>query len=146
MRALACAAIALVTIAVSGPTAFGQAGSTGGTLGNTDKSISGERREEPTAPKSRPHRSASAPAEGTSKSSGCGNVVGTYKWVLGGTTVIKANGTTTHSTGPQGKWTCANGQVTIVWNNGFIDHLTPTPSGFSVLTTNTGIQFEAPRL
>jgi hypothetical protein len=45
MRALACAAIALVTIAVSGPTAFGQAGSTGGTLGNTDKSISGNREE-----------------------------------------------------------------------------------------------------
>jgi hypothetical protein len=38
------------------PPAMAQAGSTGGTLGNTDKSISGERREEPAEPKSRPQR------------------------------------------------------------------------------------------
>jgi hypothetical protein len=63
MRAFACAAIALVTIAVSGPTAFGQAGSTGGTLGNTDKSISGDReqpREAPTHPRERAKRASGA--------------------------------------------------------------------------------------
>jgi hypothetical protein len=48
VRTFTCAAIMLATAAVSAPfarTAFAQAGSTGGTLGNTDKSISGEREE-----------------------------------------------------------------------------------------------------
>jgi hypothetical protein len=52
MRAFICAAFLLVAASVSVPvagTAFAQAGSTGGTLGNTDKSISGER-EEPRQP------------------------------------------------------------------------------------------------
>jgi hypothetical protein len=52
MRAFICAALLLVAASVSVPfagTAFAQAGSTGGTLGNTDKSISGER-EEPRQP------------------------------------------------------------------------------------------------
>jgi hypothetical protein len=46
MRAFTCAAIMLVTVAASAPfteMAFAQAGSTGGTLGNTNKSISGDR-------------------------------------------------------------------------------------------------------
>jgi hypothetical protein len=124
--------------------AVAQAGSMGGTVGKQDKSASGG--EEPAAPKSRSHKLASPPTAEKSKSSGCGNIVGTYKWILGTTTVIKADGTTAHSTGPQGTWTCASGQVTIVWNNGYIDHLTPTPTGVSVLTTNTGIQFDAPRM
>jgi hypothetical protein len=42
MRAFACAAIMLIAVAGA---AFAQAGSTGGTLGNTDKSISGDREE-----------------------------------------------------------------------------------------------------
>ncbi|MGA8611405.1 MAG: hypothetical protein WB760_06755 [Xanthobacteraceae bacterium] len=46
MRAFTWAAITLITAALSvsfGERAFAQAGSTGGTLGNTDKSISGDR-------------------------------------------------------------------------------------------------------
>src|SRR3984957_11023415 len=46
MRTFICAAIMLIAVALSAPftgSAFAQAGSTGGTLGNTDKSISGER-------------------------------------------------------------------------------------------------------
>jgi hypothetical protein len=44
MRALACAAIMLIAAAVSvsfARTAFARAGSTGGTIGNRDKSVSG---------------------------------------------------------------------------------------------------------
>jgi hypothetical protein len=99
MRAFTCAAITLVTVTVSAPfagTAFAQAGSTGGTLGNTDKSISGERREEPAVPKSHSHKVASAPAEAKSKSSGCGNVVGTYQWIIG-IGVLKSGGVATIS-------------------------------------------------
>jgi hypothetical protein len=94
------------------PSALAQAGSTGGTVGKQDKSASGG--EEPTKSKTRPHKLASAPAEAKSKSSGCGNVAGTYKWLIGSTTVIKSDGATTNSNGPQGNWTCANDQVTIM--------------------------------
>jgi hypothetical protein len=137
-------AIPIYFFAQANPSALAQAGSTGGTMGKQDKSASGG--DEPATPKSRSHKAASRPAADKSKSSGCGNMVGTYKWILGTTTVIKVDGTTTHSTGPQGTWTCANGQLTIVWNNGYIDHLTPTATGVSVLTTNTGIQFDAQRM
>jgi hypothetical protein len=131
-------------VAQANPPAMAQAGSMGGTVGKQDKSVSGG--EEPAETKSQTHRSASVPAEGRSKSSGCGNVVGAYKWALGTTTVFKANGTTANSSGNQGNWTCANGQVTIIWNSGgFIDHLTPTPSGYSVVDNIAG-QFDAPRM
>jgi hypothetical protein len=125
------------------PPAMAQAGSTGGTAGKQDKSASGG--EEQAQPKSRLHKSTSRPAADRSKSSSCGNVVGTYKWLLGTTNVIKADGTTTLSNGPQGKWTCANGQLTIVWNNGATDYLSPTPSGFSI-ENNFGMHFEGVRM
>jgi hypothetical protein len=54
MRALLIAAVICVS-APFGGAAFAQAGSTGGTLGNTDKSISGER-EEPRRPEKREER------------------------------------------------------------------------------------------
>jgi hypothetical protein len=145
-------ALAVATLiycfALAGTPAIAQAGSTGGTVGKQDKSISGS--EEPAKPKSRPHKAASAPAEGKSKSSGCGNVVGTYKWYLGMTsTAIDSDGTTTNSYGGnranRGNWTCDNGQVTIVWKNGYVDHLTPKPGGFSVVSPTVG-QFDATRM
>jgi hypothetical protein len=129
--------------AQANPSALAQAGSTGGTVGKQDKSVSGG--EEPAAPKSQVHRSASAPAAGKSKSSGCGQVAGAYKGFSGIITVIKADGTSTLADGHQGNWTCANGQVTIVWNNGFTDHLTPKPGGFSAVN-NLGWQFEFVRM
>jgi hypothetical protein len=144
MRTFTCAAIMLAAAALSAPfggAAFAQAGSTGGTVGKEDKSVSGG--EEQTAPKSQTHRSASAPA--AAKPSGCGQVVGAYKGYSGIITVIKADGTTTLATGQEGIWTCANGRVTIVWNHGFTDHLTPKPGGFSAVN-NLGWQFEFVRM
>jgi hypothetical protein len=146
MRTFSCAAIILVAVAASAPfarNALAQAASTGGTVGKQDKSASGG--EEPTAPKSQTHRSASAPAAVKPRSSGCGNLAGAYKWILGSTAIINANGTATNL-GSQGRWTCgAGGQVTIVWSNGAIDHLTPTASGYSVVN-NLGQQWDGVRL
>src|ERR1700722_2536708 len=133
MRTFTCAAIMLIAVAEP---AFAQAGTTGGTLGNTDKSISGDRREEPAAPRSQTHRSAPAPP--AAKSTGCGNAVGVYKGFSGITTIIKSGGTAALANGTQGNWTCANGQVTIVWNNGFTDHLRPKPGGFSAVNNVGG--------
>jgi hypothetical protein len=70
MRAFTCLAITLAIVAVSAlfaGTAFAQAGSTGGTLGNTDKSISGDReerseeREEHRRSRGREERKSAAP-------------------------------------------------------------------------------------
>jgi hypothetical protein len=117
MRAFACAAITLVTMAALVPTAFGQAGSTGGTLGNSDKSISGERREEPAPPtKSQTHRSASAPA--AAKSSGCGPILGKWLWFNGVTVVVNANQTTTQSDGHSASVACTDGVYTFNWGIG----------------------------
>jgi|SRR5580704_8593968 hypothetical protein len=74
MRALTCVAIMLTAAALSvpfAPNAFAQAGSTGGTLGNTDKSISGERQEPSSQGSARRHKAikpaprADAPAKPT---------------------------------------------------------------------------------
>jgi hypothetical protein len=137
-------ATSICFFAQANPPALAQAGSTGGTVGKQDKSVSGS--EEPITPKTRSHRAASPPAEAKSKSSGCGQVAGTYKWLLGTINVMKADGTTTLSNGPQGTWTCSNGQVTIVWNNGATDRLTPTSSGFSVINVNSGAQYDGVRM
>jgi hypothetical protein len=125
------------------PPAMAQAASTGGTVGKQDKSASGG--EELAAPKSRSHKSVSLPTEGKAKSSGCGQVAGAYKGFSGIITVIKADSTATLATGQQGTWTCANGQVTIVWNHGYTHHLTPKPGGFSAVN-NLGWQFEFARM
>ena len=64
----------IVTAFATGTTAFAQAGSTGGTLGKQDKSLSGERQEEEPAPPrhTRPVEPAPAkPAEATPKYLGC---------------------------------------------------------------------------
>ena len=134
--------VAVILASVFTGTALAQAGSTGGTVGKQDKSVSGG--DEPAASKSQTlHKSASAPAEAKSKSAGCGNAVGAYTWAVG-TTVINADGTATNGVN-QGKWTCASGQVTITWISGHVDHLTPTAGGYSVMDNMVG-QFNAVRM
>jgi hypothetical protein len=122
--------------------AMAQAGSTGGTIGKQDKSISGS--EEHVGTKSKPRKSVSPVVADKPKSAGCGGAVGTYKWYMGGTTIISANGTTTNAWN-RGNWTCANGQITIDWVSGHVDHLTPAPGGYSVVDNVVG-QFSAVRM
>jgi hypothetical protein len=83
MRTLTCAAIMLVVVVLSVPfggAAFAQAGSTGGTLGNTDKSISGER-EEPRREREEP-RKKPAPKEAghTASAPSTVSVAGRWSW------------------------------------------------------------------
>jgi hypothetical protein len=61
-------ATSICFFAQASPPAMAQAGSTGGTVGKQDKSVSGG--EEPTAPESQTHRSVSAPASGRSMPAG----------------------------------------------------------------------------
>ena len=122
--------------------AMAQAGSTGGTIGKQDKTLSGS--EEQAEPKSKPRKSVSRVVANKPKSSSCGGAAGTYKWYMGTTTIIRANGTATNLAN-SGNWTCANGRITIAWVSGHVDHLTPAPGGYSVLDNLAG-QFSAVRM
>jgi hypothetical protein len=146
MRALACAAITLVTMAALVPTAFGQAGSTGGTLGNTDKSISGDR-ETPAPRKDRPAAAARTP----NGSAGCREIVGAWTWrvpPLSWQVSIRANGTATHSVdgGVTGTWTCHGDSAVFIWANGrYLDRVTVLSRDALEGTNNQGIRFTGTR-
>lgn len=145
---------ALAVVASTYIAAFAQAGSTGGTLGNTDKSISGERQEEPSSqPKSREAKPRAAPKEPrnalASRNTGCQGIVGTWAWhyVLGTTeTVFNSDGTGTSSTGLTNSWVCSGSLVTIKWSHGFTDRAEISRDGRSLsITNNTGQSFSATR-
>jgi len=95
-------------------------GSTGGTLGKTDQSISGDQRRPPPPAKSSPPKKAAAPGPQPEKGGRCPNIVGVWNsWASGmwgkGDTTFKSDGSATHSPGGAGKWWCANGQLHIDW-------------------------------
>ena len=116
MRAFTCAAIALVATGLSVTTAFSQAGSTGGTVGKQDKSISGG--EEQTAPAKQhapSRRSADTRANTKSTGSGCGPILGKWLFSNGVTVIVNANRTTTQSDGFSATVSCADGVYTFNW-------------------------------
>jgi hypothetical protein len=134
-------AVALSAVGASG--AFAQAGSTGGTLGNTDKSISGERREEPPTQhksrelKPRAARKADTPeASGETRGSSCNRIVGTWKMILDIVINIRSNGTASSANGLTATWTCKEGRYNVVWSNGFTDHVTISADGNSADVVN----------
>jgi hypothetical protein len=127
--------------------ALAQAGSTGGTIGKQDKSISGG--VEVDTPRVVPHpkRSATKSQERSSGQS-CDRIVGKWTWYLGVTeTVFNQNGSV-RNTANSGKWTCAGSAITISWINGYIDRMTISQDGKSlavVSTWNGGTRFTATR-
>jgi hypothetical protein len=101
-----------------------QPGSTGGTIGKTDKSISGG--EERSEPASRPRREApTREAATTERSTGssCRGIVGTWSWVVGTETVFNANGSAHNTSGLTAKWVCANGVVIATWSHGVTNRI-----------------------
>jgi hypothetical protein len=151
MRAVTGATILLFTVAVSAPfagTAFAQAGSTGGTLGNTDKSISGDREQ----PRREEPRKRVTPKESnhTASGSSCRNIVGTWKWYLGlGQTTYLADGTSRSTFGTTGTWQCAGNAISGEWSNGSIkEHYVLSPDGDTLFvhsSWNGGVSFTATR-
>jgi hypothetical protein len=149
MRALTCAAIMLAVVVLSVPfggAAFAQAGSTGGTLGNTDKSISGDREEprqqtEPRgqAPKREPRKPAIASRSDETKGV-CGKFVGNWTWnhVVPLTVVFSANGTAEASNGAHGTWVCHAGIMDVTFSDGGPYQLAISSDGSSFHTTRPG--------
>jgi len=114
-------------------TAFAQSGSTGGTLGKTDKSISGERHDQIRPP----------PAAGA-KDGSCGRIVGTWKWESY-TITINRDGTAHHTGGGDGTWTCKDGQYVFVWSIGITDHVSLSTDGNSIAGHNNFGTFSGTR-
>jgi hypothetical protein len=123
----------------SRPVQLAQSGSTGGSIGKTNKSISGgdtERRGEEHARK--PHRSSEHHA------SGC-NIAGKWTWSTGGTATIKHGGKLSKGA-RTASWTCSNDKVVLVWSHGFVDHLTLSEDGRTLSgTNNLGYEITASR-
>jgi hypothetical protein len=134
------AALGIALLAAGTAVALAQAGSTGGTLGNTDKSISGERREESPSqqksPELRPRKKASEGSQGD----GCESLAGswTWKWLSESVrAVLRPDGTATRSDGVSGNWSCSGSAVTVTRSAGGPDRLTLSPNGKRLSGTGT---------
>lgn len=149
--------IAVLILAVADQAAFAQAGSVGGTIGKTDKSVSGDQ-DQPSARRER-HASPSPGADSKSKSAGrkaqsrtqagdessaaparssCGNIVGTWSWPNGSVMAFYKNGGAgTAGKPPGGTWRCSGSKIIAVFNNGGRDQYVVAPDGNSLsFTTN----------
>ena len=131
--------------------ALAQAGSTGGTIGKQDKSVSGG--DEADRPHAAPRSKRSATPKVASSGSSCSRIVGTWKWGGGlGLTkmVFDQNGTVRQTlTGSTGSWSCAGTIVKTVFANGSTDRIAISRDGNSLSVTTTwggGSGFKATRL
>jgi hypothetical protein len=124
-------------------TAIAQAGSTGGTIGKQNKSVSGA--DEPTTanrskPAAKPRQPVSArtPAPSSRKTeSPCGKVAGTWSWWVNGDVVVQPNGTAAQAaSGLTGTWSCRDGEVAFIWSHGFTDRMRLSPDGTRLSGSN----------
>jgi hypothetical protein len=94
---------------------FAQAGSTGGTIGKTDKSVSGG--EEPQGDKKAGRGAAAATKQA---GNGCSRVAGRWQWKWLNnidSVTLNANGTGTGRNGMPSTWTCTDRTVIIDWKS-----------------------------
>ena len=140
---LVCVTFAAGTIVRS---AFAQAGSAGGSVGQQDKSVSGSEDQESAQKKSPRPTPKHSPVKSTNIASRCSNFAGTYSYALRAVTVFKSDGTASNSKGTNATWTCANGTVTVRWNSGFIDTLIPLGGSSFSATNNHGWVWSANRM
>ena len=137
MRQRAFTAIVLLALShfafADVPSALAQGGSTGGTIGKQDKSVSGGESASPSRPKEKLQENVV---------DACKHVPGTWSWVLG-TTTFKSDRTSTHSWGNSGTWTCVGGVVAINWADGGINKMTVLAGGTtaSVISVTPGTNF-----
>lgn len=105
--------------------ALAQAGSTGGTIGKQDKSISGGEdaaHSERAAPIRKPPRPSRQSAATAPTGDPCGRIVGTWRWYNGVSVTVHSNSnTTTQSDGNSATVVCAGGTYSFTWG-GIISH------------------------
>jgi hypothetical protein len=125
--------------------ALGQAGSIGGTVGKTDKSVSGGEEPRDDSKSSKPLRHAKAKER--PEAGACDKLPGTWTWRSVGTheVVIRSNGTAAGSLGVPARWSCTNGLAVIVWSIGAIERVTVSEDGKSLSGTGNGYRISATR-
>jgi hypothetical protein len=100
-------------------TAFAQAGSTGGTIGKQDKSISGGKDaadSQRAVPMRKPPLPARQPAATAPAGGPCNRIVGTWLWYNGVSVTVHSNSnTTTQSDGHSATVVCAGGTYSFTW-------------------------------
>jgi len=124
-KSIAVAVVCCLAVLVAADgSAFAQAGSTGGTLGKTDKSASGGDKE------TEPQRSIRPPKARTKEASSCAKITGVWSWFVNGDVTFKSDGSFVQ---PQpsltGTWTCKNDYVVMFWSHGYTDRLTLSRDG-----------------
>ncbi len=124
-RVLLSAALGLLAVSTE---AIAQAGSTGGTIGKTEKSESGGGLAEP-QPRKQSGSTRSAPA------SSCSGMPGNWSWFNGMTVVIRPGGTASDGS-HTATWSCSNGAVVMRWSHGYTDRLSLSQDGAHLQGTN----------
>jgi hypothetical protein len=132
-KSIAIAVVSCLAILVAADgNAFAQAGSTGGTIGKTDKSASGGDKE--TEPQRRSIRPSKAR---TKEASSCARLVGVWSWYTGGDVTFKSGGTFVQpEKSLTGTWTCKNDYVVMLWSHGYTDRVTLSRDGTHLEGTN----------
>ena len=125
-----------------------QPGSTGGSIGKIDKSVSGG--EEANQPRVAPHPKRETGAQQTSSGQSCNGLVGTWSWYRGVTemTFLKA-GTMRNSSGAAGTWICTGGRSARSGDFISKEQYTVSQDGKSMFVTSTwggGVTFTATKV
>jgi hypothetical protein len=136
MRRRAFIGIALLALShlafANASSAFAQAGSTGGTIGKQEKSISGgddapaPRR---AGPAGKPFRSASHSVATAPTGGPCSRIIGTWLWYNGVSVTVNSNNTTTQSDGNTASVVCAEGVYSFTWFGVAKSQMTLSPDG-----------------
>jgi hypothetical protein len=98
-------------VAVAPALAFAQ-GSTGGTLGKTDQSLSGG---QPKPGAVEPKKTKGAAPE--AQKAGCARAAGTWLWSNGISVAVSANGTASATNGDKAILACTGGVFTFKWQS-----------------------------
>jgi hypothetical protein len=131
-----------------------QPGSTGGSIGKTEKSISGgestAETHTPTSSRSKGQRpinkGASQLSEVSAAGTKCARIVGTWNWVSGEVTA-KSDGTYTYAVGGDsgvGKWSCSGGAHIVLRGNGHEDRMTLSDDGLKMTGVSWVTNFTVP--
>jgi hypothetical protein len=127
--------------------ALAQGGSIGGSVGPSEKTLSGDRNAAaPAAPATRrPNRRRTETEPGArmtspkepAASSRCQMVLGSWAFSNGVGVVFKAGGAMSSTKGDDGTWSCSNGMVQAHWAH-WTDHYLVSPDGAHI-TGNSGL-------
>ena len=114
------------------PLVLAQAGSTGGTIGKENRSVSGGVENAPLGSDGNPPRSRSSVArtpKGSRSGDSCGRVVGSWTWSNGIGVVVKSGGTAEAIDGGRATLNCGSGTYLFTWSAGNLSRMTLSSDG-----------------